>query len=382
MSARHGTPRYRVTLHDTFDSLAAAAPGIAAPAADADLYATWPWFELLERDGLEGEHRRMLVLLERSDDGQAWCIPLLRRQRSAAAVLGGAVTALSNYYSSLYEPIGSPRTIGVDGLRAVLRHLGGRWGGPAVIDLQPLDSGTDFYRDMQAALRAEGYAVDSYFCFGNWHLPVLGRSFADYEPSLPSRLRNTIRRGRKKLDGAGAWSVAIHREPGETLEAAIADFEAIYAQSWKVPEPFPRFVPGLCRMAARHGWLRLGVVRFDDKPIAAQLWITKDGRALIYKLAYDEAYKRFSAGSVLSAELMRYALDVDRVQDVDYLTGDDAYKVDWMSERRERMGLIAFRLRSPAGLLGLAKHHLGRWRRNLRPAARPTTATAGEPTDD
>jgi len=230
---------------------------------------------------------------------------------------------------------------------------------------------------MTAALRAEGYITDTYFCFGNWHLPVLGRSFAAYEETLPSRIRNTIKRGRKKLDGSGAWTMAVHRAPGEGLERGIEDFQAIYGKSWKTPEPFPHFVPNLCRRAAEHGWLRLGVVRFEDTPIAAQLWLVKDGRALIYKLAYDEEYKRFSAGSVLSAELMRRAFDEDRVDDIDYLTGDDGYKRDWMSHRRVRVGLLAFKRTSLRGLASAARHLGGLgWKRCKARLAAQTAVSA------
>jgi CelD/BcsL family acetyltransferase involved in cellulose biosynthesis len=65
----------------------------------------------------------------------------------------------------------------------------------------------------------------------------------------------------------------------------------------------------------------------------------------IFKLAYDERFAQLSAGSVLTSQLMRQVIDVDRVAVVDYLTGDDAYKRDWMSHRRERVGVRALQLR-------------------------------------
>ena len=286
--------------------------------------------------------------------------------------------SLSNYYSSLYGPIGGEAALTEQAMRAALRWLRGR--GHAVLDFQPLDADAAFIRHLQSALRAEGYATDRYLCFGNWYLVVDGRSYEVYEPGIPSRLRNTIKRGRKKLDGAGRWSIGIARAPGPELEQALADFQTIYLKSWKVPEPFPHFVPGLCRMAAAQGWLRLGVLRFEDTPIASQLWIVKDGKALIYKLAYDEEYKRFSAGSILSADMMRKALDEDKVVEVDYLTGDDGYKVDWMSHRRERVGVVAFRRLSLRGLLSYGRHAAGRWWRSMRKPA-PTAPAAPAPAD-
>ena len=53
---------------------------------------------------------------------------------------------------------------------------------------------------------------------------------------------------------------------------------------------------------------------------------------------------------------MRLKLKGDQVAEVDYLTGDDAYKRDWMSASRERCGIIAFNLRSPRGLAAAALH--------------------------
>ena len=64
----------------------------------------------------------------------------------------------------------------------------------------------------------------------------------------------------------------------------------------------------------------------DQTPVAAQLWLTHNGIASIYKLAYDEEATRYSAGTVLTAAMFEQALDVDRVAEVDYLNGDEPYK--------------------------------------------------------
>jgi CelD/BcsL family acetyltransferase involved in cellulose biosynthesis len=80
---------------------------------------------------------------------------------------------------------------------------------------------------------------------------------------------------------------------------------------------------------------------------------------------------------VLSAALFRHALDVDRVSDIDYLTGDDDYKRDWMTHRRERVGLVAFRKASIAGRLSWVRHRLGRLRSRLRRTVDPSPMANG-----
>jgi len=108
------------------------------------------------------------------------------------------------------------------------------------------------------------------------------------------------------------------------------------------------------------GALRLGILSVDGEPAAAQLWIVHHGKALIYKLAYDERFADLSVGTILSATLFQHALDVDKVTEVDYLSGDDGYKKDWMSQRRERWGILALNPRTPRGVLAIARHVGGR----------------------
>jgi hypothetical protein len=281
------------------------------------------------------------------------CLPLLDD--------GQSINALSNYYSSLFGAAGAlPKNMPL----CLPRR--------AMINLQPMDSAAAEFQQLKHELAASGYWVDDYFCFGNWYLDVAGRSFNDYLSSRSSQLRSNIQRGKGKLAKAGNWQIVIHRHLGAELEQAIFAFEAVYALSWKNPEPHPDFIANMCRMAATQGWLRLGVLALNDKPVAAQIWLTYQGVANIYKLAYDEGAMRYSAGSVLTAAMMEHALDNDQVHEVDYLTGDEPYKQDWMSHRRERRGIIAFDLTQWHGLLAAARHWAGRCWHRIRSLQAPS----------
>jgi CelD/BcsL family acetyltransferase involved in cellulose biosynthesis len=166
---------------------------------------------------------------------------------------------------------------------------------------------------------------------------------------------------RRRLDAAGARIEIVASK--EDLATALQAFSDVYSRSWKRPEPVPTFVPALAELAARRGWLRLGLVWLDHRPIAAQLWVVADGRASIYKLAYDKHYRHLGCGTVLTAELMRHAIEVDRVREIDYMAGDEPYKRDWMTHRRERCGLEAHQLGTLRGLGGAFRSFVGTvWR--------------------
>lgn len=336
-----------------------AAP-IEKPSAGADLFLTQAWFDNLRANGFEHVVEPVMVRWETSE-GRA-CLPLMRGGQ------GRSLTGLSNYYSGLFGPIGVDRQLAAtdwDGVAWQLRQVPG---GP-VLQLQPLDAASAWLPQLDASLRRSGFWTDRYFCFGNWYQPVGPGGFEAYWAARPSALRNTVARARKRLDRLTDWQLEIVTGAQPGLDAAIETYVSVYNRSWKTPEPNPAFIPSLIRLAAQQGWLRLGLVHVAGEPVAAQLWLVAGGKANIFKLAYVKGQEKLSAGSVLTAELMRHVMDLDRVEEVDFLSGDDPYKADWMGQRRERIGLVAFDQRHWRGWLAAARHQLGRWRKQLRARA-------------
>jgi CelD/BcsL family acetyltransferase involved in cellulose biosynthesis len=274
----------------------------------------------------------------------------------------GCVQSLANYYSALWAPALDASLTPVE-LAPLLRQLARLHAPLHTLHWAPMDPETRAWATLSQALRLAALPTWDFLAFGNWYLPV-DMDWAAYLASRPGELRNTLRRSEKRLSKAGARIEIV--SAGERLETAARAYERVYAASWKQPEPHPAFMPGLIRTCAEQGWLRLGVVWLQEQPIAAQLWIVAHGKASIYKLAYDEAFKALGSGTVLTARLMQHVLDVDRVTEVDYLMGDDPYKRSWMSHRRERRGLRAYNVRTARGLLGAAREVVARLSRPLR----------------
>ena len=93
----------------------------------------------------------------------------------------------------------------------------------------------------------------------------------------------------------------------------------------------------------QQGWTRLAILYVEEQPIAAQIWFVHQGKASIFRLSYAREWRPYSPGTILTAYLMEYVIDTDKVTEIDFLTGNDAYKQDWMSERRERFVLSCIR---------------------------------------
>lgn len=312
------------------------------------------WFDLLLRDGMEvfPDFEQMLPLLT-TTGRQVGCLPLMRPHGR------WMLRSVGNYYSPVFGPIwqtlAGEQVDWADAARSIKQLPFA-----AVLQMQPLEADGQFLSEMQRALRSAGYAVDRFFCFGNWYHLTQGQTFETYWAQRPSRLRHTVERARRRLDQTHAWRTEVLTHVSPALERAVDAFQSVYARSWKQPEQCPGFMPGLIRMAADTGALRLGQLWLDDEVVASQVWLVHGGKASIYKLAYVPGHEKLSLGSVLTAALMQHVIDSDQVAEVDYLMGDDAYKQDWMTHRRERVGLIAFDRRRWRGLLAWARHQAGR----------------------
>jgi len=321
------------------------------------------WFMNLERAALAKEGELRLYAVE-SDSTALLALPMFAPRQSGRFGLR-KLSAFANYYTSLFGHVSLRPTLeDSDNMQLLAESIAQeapRWD---IVDLHPLDSQSPAYQCTLQALRRAGMVVQPYFCFGNWYLEVAGRSYHEYFATLPSKLRNTVKRKSAQLEKNGAVSIRILTSL-EDVSDGIAAFNRVYAVSWKDPEPYEEFMPGLIRLCAERGWLRLGVAYLDERPVAAQLWIVCAGVASIYKLAYDEQFGHLSIGTILTSRLLEHVIDVDRVREVDYLTGDEPYKKDWMSHRRERWGIVAFNLRTARGMLAALCHIGGRTLKRL-----------------
>jgi len=310
-------------------------------------FTSWEWYQLFVAALTPSGYS--FLTLERPDFRLV--LPTHFEQTSSGRILA----SLSNYYSPLYNitqiPDNNPQS---QGLPLLLQELP-NWD---IVRLQPMTQ--EAATETCSVLNFARIPTLTFFCFGNWYLEVNGRTYADYFSGLCSRLKNTVIRKAKKFSAMPGARLSIVNDMAN-LDAALSDYHQVYAASWKTEESHPEFISGLCRLAANQGALRLGLAHLDGVPIAAQLWIVADGTAYIYKLAYNEAYKTLGVGSVLTAHLMQHVLDVDKVTFVDYLTGDDSYKKEWMSARRERWGVLAFNSTSWLGLVAMFRAFGKKW---------------------
>ncbi len=308
--------------HDNFLTAQASACGNLDRDAQKSLFDRLDWLDSLHRMALRDQSPLLLRASEGKND--LW-IALMR-------IAPGYYSALANWYNFTWRPIFGGDYDEVTRL-ALLRDIAMRARGHARrITLSPVPDEDGSASLLATAFEQSGWTVRMTQCDVNHYLRLNGRSFDEYWQSRHGQLRATVKRKAKKD------VVSVRIETDFTPES-WHDYERIYARSWKPHEGSPDFLRQLAEQEAAAGCLRLGLAYIDGQPVAAQFWTVENGVALIHKLAHDERHLNASPGTLLSAALFQHVIDVDKVAEIDFGTGDDPYKKIWMDEIRPRYKL-------------------------------------------
>ena len=295
-------------------------------------FARREWFSLLE--GSEAS-----PLYAETDDASGAVVFPLRR-------VGRRLESLVNWYAFTWQPLATAYA-SLDSLTITLARDLAAETTHVVFDRVPDEDGCA--RQLERAFQRAGWLVLREPCDTNRVLPVAERSYAEYLASRPGPLRTTLKRKAKKVD------VEITSSFDDVIWHS---YEAIYAESWKPEEGDPTLLRAFAEAEGAAGRIRLAIARHEGEAVAAQFWTVENGTAYIHKLAHRESAKPLSPGTTLTAALLERVIDGDGVELVDFGTGDDGYKRDWMEEARPRYRLQCWRKRDPRNWPAIAKARL------------------------
>ncbi|HSF12938.1 MAG TPA: GNAT family N-acetyltransferase, partial [Erythrobacter sp.] len=220
-----------VRYHDSVNVLQA----LSADAADP--FDRPEWFAAVAQTGIpplivtasDGEHTATLALTETD----------------------GRITPLRNWYAFTWRALASAGAAQDALLTAIARSLKTR---SYRVTLEPVPDEDGSTERLGNAFRHAGWQVTVEQCDTNHVLPVAGRSYAAYWDGRPGPLRTTLKRKGSKVE----TQVLTRFDP-----AVWAEYEAIYAASWKPEEDHPAMLRAFAEAEGAAGRLRLGVARAD-----------------------------------------------------------------------------------------------------------------------
>lgn len=316
-----------VSYHNTVNVLQGMSEKLVYPGSIAVTSFDKPeWLELIAASG-----RDPFIAVAVSDQ-KAAVLPMTRAN--------GRLEPLANWYNFTWRALGCADPAITRELAKALKSHTHR------VTLWPIPDEDGSASALEAAFHTAGWSVRKTACDHNHVLEVNGRSFAEYWATRSGRMRTTLKRKAKKV----GVTIYDHFD-----EAAWIGYEDIYRQSWKPEEGDPAMLRAFAEQEGRAGRIRLAIAAHGNIPVAAQFWTVENGTAYIHKLAHLEEHKNLSAGTTLTAALFQRVIDDDIVSLVDFGTGNDGYKQDWMELDRPRYQLDCLDPKQPKAWPALLK---------------------------
>jgi CelD/BcsL family acetyltransferase involved in cellulose biosynthesis len=315
------------------------------------------------------------VLTGRSPDGHlVAALPLLRRRGSLHGVPVQEITALANHHSCRFDMVAEdPAAAG----QAFFRHLSDQddWD---VLRITDVPDGGQAWHVYQAA-QAAGFPVGVWESQRSPYLVMPSGPPSptgvpnEGEPSgraISPRQRSNARRRMRQMKMKGAVRFEC-LQPADLL-SGLQDFFDVEHSSWKgrngtacdQDEQTRAFYTRLAEVAAERNWLSIFRLILDDRTVAVHYGLTYDSSYLLPKVAFREEFSELSPGLVLMNEVID-ACASRNVTSIDFLGGDDEWKLRWSSTVVPHYWLYIFRNNFKGRMLHKMKFNWGPWAKHI-----------------
>lgn len=297
------------------------------------------WFVLWNKNFIN--KNELLVLKFDNNDAAALIVPLRKVTDKYRRLVIDKLELIGNVYSPvrclLLDQNQDSKAIG--SLFTYLFEQNKTWD---ILDLSTLPEEGGLIEQITGELKKESIPFKEYLCFGDWYQDDIACSGNEYLMRLPEKMRKDINYCKRRLEREGDLEIKVITLNND-LDYYMDLYYDVYSRSWQQQEKIgPTFHRDLASMAVNRGWLRLGFLFYNGIPLAAQFWLVANGTAFILKTVYDQDYKKHSPGKILTSEMFKYVIDIDKVTTIDYVQGDEGYKKDWTPKRRERKGILVY----------------------------------------
>jgi CelD/BcsL family acetyltransferase involved in cellulose biosynthesis len=346
-----------VRAYSDFDSLPEPVAAFLAAAGERSFFSSAAWFRVVVRTAGPPADRPRIYASER--DGRVVAALVVRARERAGPLKSHVVTSPSHGLDAFVNgPILADANDGEAGVRAIVKAILGASPPVHVFRFECLDPQSRECRALVDALRGQRLRVetfsDPFLTFGE---TVEGLAIEQYLERRPPALRDYIERQVAAWEGTGRGRFEIVTG-GTGFALALVDYALVDVQSWKDQEPYPDCLAQLLEAASRAGVLRLGLLYYDDRPVAAQIWIVSAGRATLWRSRFAKKFALHSVGAVVTFAAMRHILAADRPRELEFGPGDDSGRQQWLERRNTRIGVAVFNLRTAKGW-GVAARHYG-----------------------
>jgi CelD/BcsL family acetyltransferase involved in cellulose biosynthesis len=190
-------------------------------------------------------------------------------------------------------------------------------------------------------------------------IDLRGHTWESYVATLGPAVRKNINRYLRNLPQTFDMRIDCVQAPNEA-ETALEIAVDLHRKRWASrgasqafqSESVLAFHREFVRLAAECGWLRLLILRLNDRPVAALYGLRYGATFYFYQSGFDPEYSKHSVGAATMGLAIRRAIE-DGAAEYDFLHGDEEYKFHWARGVRD---LTRLELHPPQTTAWIYKH--------------------------
>jgi CelD/BcsL family acetyltransferase involved in cellulose biosynthesis len=256
-----------------------------------------------------------------------------------------------------------------ESFRALAEHFGR---GRHPLELDRIQVGTAATAMLVESLEERGWQRLSRETETCPYISLTGHSWESYLATLGSSHRYNFRRRLKNLEKSFAVRFDQAGSEGERRES-LDVLIRLHGRRWEgkgqqgafYSPDLVGFHDELSRLALNRGWLRLFLLRLDEKPVAAIYGFRYGPVFYFYQSGFDPEYEKQSVGLVAMGLAIQSAIE-EGAEEYDLLHGDEPYKFLWTRRARPLRRIELY----PACAYGAFCRRVAEWSRRSRRAGR------------
>ena len=182
---------------------------------------------------------------------------------------------------------------------------------------------------------------------GNEELIEANTSLEDYLLGLNGKFRSEMRRIVRRLEER--YRISYIFGCNDNHERCLAEFIKLEDSGWKGKnntslnkrgKDLDLFKKGTGYLHDK-GWIEWNFLKADNKIIAAQMHIKKQGVSFLWKTAYNESYSDYSPGNVLLFKYIQNAIQEKLYKEINFLDERKWFE-RWNVKKRKLFNVIIF----------------------------------------
>jgi CelD/BcsL family acetyltransferase involved in cellulose biosynthesis len=309
---------------------------------------------------------QLQILTGKSQDGRLVAgLPLMQRRGSIHGVPVDEITALANHHSCRFDMVAEdPAAAG----KAFFRHLAENndWD---VLRITDVPDGGQAWHVYQAA-KAAGFPVGVWESQRSPYLVLPPVTHDNSGGAISPRQRSNARRRLRQMKAKNA--VRFECIQGSEVTSGLQDFFDVEHSSWKgrngtacdQDEQTCAFYTHLAEVATARDWLSMFRLVLNGRTAAIHYGLIYDGSYLLPKVAFREEFSELSPGLVLMNEVID-ACAARNVTAIDFLGGNDEWKLRWSCAVVPHYWLFIFRNNFKGRMLHRMKFSWGPWAKHM-----------------